>query len=48
MWSKVKALLRKAHARTHPNHFAATAADLRAVTPQDALNWCAAQSRVIV
>ena len=35
MWSKVKALLRKAQARNHPDLLAA----LAAVTLQDALGW---------
>ena len=39
MWSKVKALLRKAQARTHPDLLAAVASALHAVTPQDALGW---------
>lgn len=39
MWSKVKALLRKAQARNHPDLLKAIAAALEAVTPQDALNW---------
>lgn len=42
MWSKVKALLRKASARTHPDLLAAIAAALSAVTQQDALGWFAA------
>jgi transposase len=42
MWSKVKALLRKAQARTHPDLLAAIASALRAVTAQDALGWFAA------
>ncbi len=42
MWSKVKALLRKAAARTHPDLLAAIAAALSAVTQQDALGWFAA------
>jgi transposase len=41
MWSKVKALLRKAQARNHPDLLAAIASALRAVTPQDALGWFA-------
>lgn len=41
MWSKVKALLRKAEARTHPDLLAAITAALRAITPQDAINWFA-------
>jgi transposase len=39
MWSKVKALLRKAQARTHPDLLASIASALRAVTPTDALGW---------
>lgn len=39
MWSKVKALLRKAAARTHPDLLAGIAAALSAVTQQDALGW---------
>jgi transposase len=39
MWSKVKALLRQAQARTHPDLLAAIAAALAAVTPHDALGW---------
>jgi transposase len=42
MWSKVKALLRKAGARTHHALLAAISAALRAVTAQDALGWFAA------
>lgn len=42
MWSKVKALLRKAQARTHPDLLAAIASALNAVTAQDALGWFAA------
>ena len=41
MWSKVKALLRKAQARNHPDLLAAIASALAAVTPQDALGWFA-------
>ena len=41
MWSKVKALLRKAQARNHPDLLAAIASALAAVTPQDALAWFA-------
>ena len=39
MWSKPKALLRKAQARNHPDLLAAIASALAAVTPQDALGW---------
>ena len=42
MWSKVKALLRKAAARTRESLLEAIAAALRAVTPKDALHWFAA------
>ncbi len=42
MWSKVKALLRAAEARTHPDLITAIGRALRAVTPQDAINWFAA------
>ena len=41
MWCKVKALLRKAQARNHPDLLAAIASALAAVTPQDALGWFA-------
>jgi len=41
MWSKVKALLRKAEARTHPDLLNAIASALAAVTAQDARNWFA-------
>ena len=39
MWSKVKALLRKAQARNHPDLLLAIASALNAVTPQDVLGW---------
>ena len=39
MWNKLKALLRKAQARNHPDLLAAIASALAAVTPQDALGW---------
>lgn len=39
MWSKVKALLRKAQARNHPDLLAAIASALNAVTSDDALGW---------
>lgn len=42
MWSKVKALLRKAQARNHPDLLVAIASALNAVTPQDAFGWFAA------
>jgi transposase len=42
MWSKLKALLRKAQARTDAELLHAIAAALRSVTPQDALGWFAA------
>ncbi len=42
MWSKVKALLRKAQARTHSDLLKAIAQALSCVTPQDTLGWFAA------
>jgi hypothetical protein len=39
MWSKVKALLRKAQARAHPDLLKAVAHALSCITPQDALGW---------
>lgn len=39
MWSKVKALLRKAQARNHPDLLRAIASSLAAVSAQDALGW---------
>jgi transposase len=42
MWSKVKALLRAAEARTHPDLLAAIGRALRSITGQDAVNWFAA------
>lgn len=42
MWSKVKALLRAAEARTHADLLAAIGHALRAVTPEDAQGWFAA------
>jgi transposase len=42
MWSKVKALLRKAQARNHSDLLKAIATALCAVTSQDALGWFAA------
>ena len=42
MWSKIKALLRKASARTHEDLLAALAHALEAVTPSDARGWFAA------
>ena len=42
MWSKVKALLRAAEARTHPDLLDAIGRALRAVTPEDARGWFAA------
>ena len=39
MWSKVKALLRKAQARNHSSLLTAIASALNAVTPDDALGW---------
>jgi transposase len=41
MWSKVKAALRTAEARTQPALLGAIAASLEAVTSQDARNWFA-------
>jgi transposase len=41
MWSKIKALLRKAEARTHPDLLTAIAQALHSITPQDAVNWFA-------
>ena len=41
MWSKVKAFLRSAEARTHDALIQAIAAALASVTPQDAVNWFA-------
>jgi hypothetical protein len=38
----VKALLRKAQARNHPDLLAAIASALNAVTPSDGLGWFAA------
>lgn len=42
MWSKIKALLRKAAARTHEDLLAALAQALEAVTASDARGWFAA------
>jgi len=42
MWSKVKASLRAAEARTHSDLLAAIAQALHRVTAQDAINWFAA------
>jgi transposase len=42
MWSKVKAALRAAEARTHSELLAAIARALRSVTSADATNWFAA------
>ena len=42
MWSKIKALLRKAQARNHPDLLKAIASALGCVTSQDALGWFAA------
>ena len=42
MWSKVKASLRAAEARSHPELLAAVGHALRKVTAQDAANWFAA------
>jgi len=41
MWSKVKACLRSAEARTSPALIQAIAAALASITPQDAMNWFA-------
>lgn len=41
MWSKVKAALRRAEARTQPALLDAIASALQSVTSQDALNWFA-------
>ena len=42
MWSKVKARLRAAEARTHPDLLKSIGTALRTVTAQDATNWYAA------
>lgn len=42
MWSKIKALLRAAEARTHQQLLQAIAEALAKVTAQDAINWFAA------
>ena len=42
MWSKVKALLRAAEARTSTELLAAIGQALRAISPRDAINWFAA------
>jgi hypothetical protein len=39
MWSKVKALLRKAQPRNHPDLLVAIASALNSATPADALGW---------
>lgn len=39
MWSKLKALLRKAQARNHPALLSAIASGLATITPRDALGW---------
>jgi hypothetical protein len=41
MWSKIKALLRRAEARTLPDLLKAIAAATKAVTAADAMNWFA-------
>jgi len=41
MWSKVKARLRSAEARTQPNLIQAIGSALQSVTRQDAINWFA-------
>jgi hypothetical protein len=42
MWSKIKALLRKAQARNPQHLLVAITSALSAVTAQDALGWFAA------
>lgn len=41
MWSKVKAILRKHEARTHPDLLRTIAVAIQAITQQDAVNWFA-------
>jgi transposase len=41
MWSKIKASLRSAEARTQPTLIEAIARALESITPQDARNWFA-------
>ncbi len=41
MWSKIKALLRGAEARTLPDLLSAIAAATDAITPDDTINWFA-------
>ena len=41
MWSKIKASLRSAEARTQPALIEAIASALESITPQDAINWFA-------
>jgi hypothetical protein len=41
MWSKLKASLRSAEARTQPALIEAIAGALESITPQDASNWFA-------
>lgn len=41
MWSKVKTLLRSSEARTHPELLVAIRLSLRAITPDDSINWFA-------
>lgn len=41
MWSKIKALLRRAEARTAPDLLKAITAAVNKVTAQDAINWFA-------
>jgi transposase len=48
MWSKIKALLRKASARTHEDLLAALAHALEAVTPSDARGWFAACGYIFI
>jgi len=41
MWSKIKASLRSAQARSQPALIQAIALPLASVTPQDVMNWFA-------
>jgi hypothetical protein len=41
MWSKLKASLRSAQARTQPTLIKAIASALESITPQDVINWFA-------
>ncbi len=47
MWSKVKQLLRKAEARTHPDLLQAITSALQKVTPEDATGWFAHAATVL-